>query len=458
VNCGGADYTDINGNLWAADVRKTSADTWGSLSWTDDYPGLPPFYGSQRRTHDLIHGTFDRKLFQTFRYGQHKLRYEFPVPNGDYTVELYFVEPWYGRGGGMYCEGWRKFDVAVNGITAIRDLDLWKTAGLNHAHKEVLEAKVADGKIEISFPRVAAGQAVISAIAVSTKKKNVQPAQASPQLITSLQAENQRQAHHWSVAAWMDTGDKPYDDDGATFSALPPNLYGATYLRVPRVNGDTTQAATFALTADADVLVGMAAPEGQKPAWMEEYSFTQSYAHAADGTKYALYVRRFAKGDTVALERNISTEAPMYVVAATYATTLEQAADLRPIQRVEAEASKLVGKGVQQDQIRTNGVVRLTQPLDDAVEFTFAVGVADTYNVGIRYMNKSDRDIPMLIQIEDANGTVMRNDQLSFKPTPDDKFKTLGTTTGTQINAGTYKLRLQNVGVAGMVVDYVEVQ
>jgi hypothetical protein len=458
VNCGGPDYTDINGNLWAADVHKTAADTWGSLSWTDDYEGLPPFYGSQRRTHDLIHGTFDRKLFQTFRYGQHKLRYDFPVPNGDYTVELYFVEPWYGRGGSMHCEGWRKFDVAVNGVTAIKDLDLWKTAGLNTAHKETLEVKVVNGKIEVSFPRVAAGQAVISGIAISTKKKGVQAAPASPLLITKLQAENKRQAHLWSVATWLDTGDKLYADDETGYSALPSNLYGATYLRTPKVNGDTTTAASFVLTAAADVFVGLAAEANVKPAWMEEYSFTQTFAEAADGTKYALYVRRFAQGDSVVLERNVSTSAPMYLVAAVYVTTLESAVDLRPTQRIEAEESKLMGTGAKKDLIRINDIVRLTQPLDDGVEFTFSVGVADTYKVSIRYMNQTEKSIPMLIQIEDANGTVMRNDQLLFKPTPEDKFKSMGTTTGTQINAGTYKLRLQNVGVAGIALDYVEVQ
>jgi DhnA family fructose-bisphosphate aldolase class Ia len=148
----------------------------------------------------------------------------------------------------------------------------------------------------------------------------------------------------------------------------------------------------------------------------------------------------------------------MYLVAAACATTLESAFDLRPIQRIEAEDSKLIGEGVQKDQIRTNGVVRLTQPFNNTVEFTFAVGVADRYSITIRYMNKSDEDIPLLIQIEDANGILMRNDHLTFKPTPEDKFKSLGTTTGTQINAGTYKLRLSSAGTAGIVLDYVEVQ
>ncbi len=458
VNCGGPDYTDINGNLWMADVHKASPDAWGSCSWTDDYPGLPPFYGSQRRTHDLIHGAYDPKLFQTFRYGQHKLRYEFPVPNGDYIVELYFAEPWYGKGGSMQCAGWRQFDVAVNGVTVIKDLDLWKTAGLNTAHKEVVDVKVANGAIEVSFPKVTSGQALISGIAIATQKSGVQPAKPSPQLITNLVAENKSQAQLWSVGAWMDTGDKLYADDEIGLSALPSNLYGTTYLRTPKVNADTTVVATFTLAADADVFIGIAARVGDKPAWMKDYNFTQSYVESANGTKYALYARRFVKGETVTLERNLSAVAPMYLVAAVHVTTLESASDLRPVERVEAEESKLTGKGVRKDRIRINDIVRLTDPLDDGVEFTFSVGVADTYNIAIRYMNQSDENIPMLIQIEDSNGIMMRNDQLSFKPTPDDKFKTLGTTTGTQINAGTYKLRLQNVGVAGMVLDYVEVQ
>ncbi|HEY4198098.1 MAG TPA: glycoside hydrolase family 2 TIM barrel-domain containing protein, partial [Mucilaginibacter sp.] len=57
VNCGGPDHLDRRGNLWMADVRKNSKTTWGSLSWTDDYPGMPAFFGSQQRTFDLIQST-----------------------------------------------------------------------------------------------------------------------------------------------------------------------------------------------------------------------------------------------------------------------------------------------------------------------------------------------------------------------------------------------------------------
>ena len=86
VNCGGDDYTDQQGNLWMADVHQTDPLTWGSRSWTDDYDGLPAFYGSQRQTHDPISGTDEWPLIQTFRYGRHKLSYHFPLPDGLYQV------------------------------------------------------------------------------------------------------------------------------------------------------------------------------------------------------------------------------------------------------------------------------------------------------------------------------------------------------------------------------------
>jgi hypothetical protein len=168
VNCGGPDYRDLHGQLWSADRPDGPGRPSGSASWAMAFPGLPPELGSVRQIHDPIVGTHEDPLFQSFRYGRDQLRYRFAVPPGDYQVELYFVEPWYGRGGGMDCTGWRRFDVAVNGETKIRDLDIWKEVGYCHALKRIVTARAKDGALVISFPRVASYQAVISAIAVAT--------------------------------------------------------------------------------------------------------------------------------------------------------------------------------------------------------------------------------------------------------------------------------------------------
>ncbi len=177
VNCGGDRYTDSFGQKWDTDDQRYSR------SWSEDFKGLSPYLASQRVTYDPIRGTRDWKLFQTFRWGRHKLNYRFAVPDGRYRVELYFVEPWHGTGGswGTDCEGLRIFDVAVNGKTVVDDLDIWAEKGHDGALKVVVEAEAAQGELKIDFPEVKAGQAVISAIAIATTDRTakVEPMAAS---------------------------------------------------------------------------------------------------------------------------------------------------------------------------------------------------------------------------------------------------------------------------------------
>ncbi len=180
VNCGGDKYTDEYGQVWSADVAKGTSKGWGSTSWADDYKGLNPYLGSQRFTSDPIDGTKDWSLFGHFRYGRHKLAYHFPLPDGEYRVELYFTEPWHGTGGSKDCEGLRIFDVAVNDSTYINDMDLWAESGHDVAYKKVVNATIKGGELKISFPEVKAGQAVISAIAIASRNKDIRPVEAAP--------------------------------------------------------------------------------------------------------------------------------------------------------------------------------------------------------------------------------------------------------------------------------------
>jgi beta-galactosidase len=186
VNCGGETYSDHNKDIWAGDRHYTGGKTWGSTSWTDDYKTIPPFFASQRTIFDSIDNTADGSLFQSFRYGLQKLAFTFPVAPGEYRVELYFIEPWLGTGSPKTdCSGWRVFDVAVNGHTVIKDLDIWKEAeGRVKALKKVVNVRVTGNTLVINFPKVAAGQALISAIAIATKDKTQKPAPASPDTST----------------------------------------------------------------------------------------------------------------------------------------------------------------------------------------------------------------------------------------------------------------------------------
>ncbi|MGL4909164.1 MAG: malectin domain-containing carbohydrate-binding protein [Bacteroidales bacterium] len=457
VNCGGPNYIDINENLWSADVHKSQPNTWGSLSWTDDYKDYPPFYGSQRYTNELIHGTLDGDLFRTFRYGQHKLRYEFPVPEGDYQVEIYFAEPWYGRGGGINAEGWRKFDIAINNKIVKKDFDIYATAGYSTANKQTFRTKVIDGKIEISFPNVSVGQAIVSAIAISTKKRNVKPAKPSPLIITNFEVVDAEDAENWSIDTWLNNGVKIYTDDNLTLTGLPPEMYAANYIRVPKTLIDSTPAASFVVSANADVYVALADTTGKKPWWMRDYSKIQTLIQNSTGQHYAVYTQRFEKGATVTLSGNISDNAPTYFVAVNYATSLESASDLRPIKRYEAEYAKLIGKA-QIDKKSKREFVTMTDPFKDTIEFSVLVNVADKYDVRVRYTNELKSDIPMQMEIRNANDSIVFKDKLMFKPTPINVFKNFDGSTGVRVKAGKYKIRFANMGFSGITLDYIELQ
>lgn len=173
INCGGDAFKDEFGQQWTAD------DTLRSHSWGQDFEGINALQASQRHITTHIRGTQSQELFQYFRFGRHRLWYDLPVPDGDYRIELYFVEPWHGKDGGEQddYEGIRIFDVAVNGQTVADDLDPWAEAGYCGALKRVVNVKAKDGMLHISFPEVKAGQAIICGIAVATAQPVTLPTQ-----------------------------------------------------------------------------------------------------------------------------------------------------------------------------------------------------------------------------------------------------------------------------------------
>lgn len=168
INCGGDDYVDEFQQTWLKD------DTTYSHSWAESFKDINPYQASQRETYDPIKNTRDWSLLGHFRFGRYELHYNFEVPNGEYRIELFFTEPWHGTGGGIKtdCEGLRIFDVAVNDSTVLNDLDIWAETGHDAALKKTIYTTVHNGKINITFPEIKSGQAIISAIAIGTLNKN----------------------------------------------------------------------------------------------------------------------------------------------------------------------------------------------------------------------------------------------------------------------------------------------
>ena len=184
INCGGDAFVDEFGQTWQAD------DSTVSHSWGQDFKGIHPFQASQRHITTDIRGTQSDELFQFFRFGRHRLWYNFHLPHvftqlppqTEYRIELYFTEPWHGKDGSESndYEGLRIFDVAVNGETLIDDLDPWAEAGYCGALKRVVSAKASDGRLRISFPEVKAGQAVVCGIAIAINQLACNMEQSEP--------------------------------------------------------------------------------------------------------------------------------------------------------------------------------------------------------------------------------------------------------------------------------------
>jgi hypothetical protein len=457
VNCGGPEYKDQNGNLWMADQKRTSPQTWGSLSWTNDFEGLPSFFASQRWSKDPVDGTADWLLFQNFRYGLDRLRYEFPVSDGEYLVEMYFSEPWYGTGGGLNCEGWRLFDVAINGETVIKNLDIWKEAGHDAALKKTVKAKVNGGILQISFPKVASGQAIISAIAIASVHKNIKPA-PSASLIKDFTIINDA-AKSWEKKSWLNTGDKVYVDDETGFSSIPPILYGAEWIQTG-IKGRSPgigSVAKFSVNETSDVYIAIDERLGSKPAWLKDYADAKKEIETnnAGGPKYHLYSKRFEKDEVVELG-NIEASV-MYSVFVVPATTIEPAYDLKPTARYEAETASLSGVAIAPEPHLNKKYVNFGNGTGDAIEWQINVGVADMYALRFRFINHTGKPIPMQMKLLAADGTVMHEEKIQFSPT-EEKWATYDSSTGTTINAGNYKVILSAPGPDKLGVDYLEVQ
>jgi hypothetical protein len=127
INAGGGPFTDSHGRAWSGDAAYVQPGTY--------------------QTSAAIAKTSDPALYQTEHYstGSH-LNYEFPVPNGTYTVTLKFAEIYYTS------PGQRVFDVVLNGTTVYSRLDVFSAAGGgNTAPDLAYPVSVSAGRLSIAL-------------------------------------------------------------------------------------------------------------------------------------------------------------------------------------------------------------------------------------------------------------------------------------------------------------------
>ncbi|MCM0082099.1 fibronectin type III domain-containing protein [Geomonas sp. Red32] len=122
VNSGGASYTNSSGLTYSADTAFSGGTPGGTTA--------------------TISGTTEGPLYQSERYGT-SFSYNIPAANGTYNVTLKFAESYFTA------SGKRIFSVAVNGTTAVSNLDIYAKVGANAAYDVTVPVSVTNGTINV---------------------------------------------------------------------------------------------------------------------------------------------------------------------------------------------------------------------------------------------------------------------------------------------------------------------
>ena len=446
VNCGGPDYQDPFGNHWMAD-KASQGNGWGSLSWTNGFKDMPAMFASQRSSYMPIAGTQAWPLFQTIRYGREALQFQFPLADGDYLVELYFVEPWLGIGAVADFSKMRLFDISFNGKTVVKDLDIFKEVGSNKALKKMIRTKVIGGKLLISFPKIEAGQAIIAAIAIASEK----PIIGSPlgnRIAGGLIQQQLPENRHWQ--SWLDLGAQQYADKPTTFSQLPSSLFGADWLQFSANEVPHDQ---WVMAKPGSVLIGLATGI-HLPNWMNGFEDTHETIDNDAGIRFHLYQKKLATGDSFTLGPPSSKD--LYIVVLKQETVLEPAYDLKPIQTYKAINAPFK-QGLSMATINDKPALQVVDSLA-ILDLAFETGVGDRYSLTFKYANTLGKSIPVTMELFMADGLSLKKEILTFSPSQIGKWNYANTNTGTMINAGKYRIRLSAKLAIGLAISGVDIQ
>ena len=440
VNCGGPDYIDEFGNTWKADefgFDSRASNAYKSYSWTRDFPGLPERFASQRRIFTPLKNTRDWKLFQSFRYGLNKLKFELPLEEGDYIVELYFVEPWAGKSGGS-----RLFDVAINGKIVLKNLDIRKEAGTNAVLKKTISVHNSQESLLIDFPAAASGEAVISAIAIARPGREVREGSGD---------NRDGRMQDYIQNSWMDIGDRQYREDSILINSLPPALYGADWFTYK----DKLQKRNIWLSIrkETDVYVGV--PPGKNlPDTLKGFENTQTNIVTDEngGTIYTVYRKRYPSGNSQRLPFDAS-----YIVALRPADHLQPAYDLKPVTPYRSNVAQISG-GITKDSLNGRLCCVFNSDNVSAIEWPVQTGVGDIYSITLKYYYPDNQPVKGRLQLYDAGGNRMMDEEVQFIFTREGKWNQFTVNTGTQINAGNYKVKLIVETAGRLAVSGIEIQ
>jgi len=241
INTGGGQYTDGSSNVWSADTGFNTGST--------------SFYNVP------INGTVEDALYQTHRWDgttAPELTYSFSVPNGDYSIKLHFAEKYAPTQG----VGLRVFDVLVENVMVLDNMDVFAEAGADTALVKTLSASVADGQLNIEFLHEATNNKapIISAIEI-LEQPSVPDTEAPtiPQSVTATAVGDSQIDISWTASTDMGGGNvagyKIFRDGNSTAVAtVTGTSYSDTGLAASTLYSYTVSAFDNAVIANESVV------------------------------------------------------------------------------------------------------------------------------------------------------------------------------------------------------------
>ncbi len=441
VNCGGDNYTDINGNNWLADNNNPNNPFYSS-SWTNTYNIVPNRFASQRSITDFVKSTQDQKLFQSIRYGKEQLQYHFKVPNGVYRIELYFVEPWFGAAQ-INAKGWRNFDVRCNHQVVLKNLEIYNEVGHLTALQKSFNVTVTDNQILIDFPNASASQAIIAAIAVATKEP-----------VTTLKKQTYTGynfgATTGNLKSWLNNADTVFIGNNLTYFQLPSFAYGANYIQwTNRANSTAKDSAALTFLENTDLYI--ADTSATQSSFFTSFEKTKESLITSDGKAWNVYKKQYKKNESIQIAQSVAP-----IVFFNPSPSLQPAFDLKQVLSIRPTQVKISGSA-SKDSINTKEAVAYSAGLANS-SWPFMIGAADIYSCTIRYANTTQNNMEGAVRWYASDGTVFKTERVQFTPSKYGKWNYLTIDTGSMINAGRYQVTIELKDALGIYISGVEIQ
>lgn len=249
---------------------------------------------------------------------------------------------------------------------------------------------------------------------------------------------------------WLDIGDAPFANEKIQIHQLPPELFAADWIQT---NRKQTKELSFKVRLPSDIYKAVF-PELSARASADGFNNTGEWIITDEegGKKYAVYKKRMAAGEQISIKGSTG-----FLTAITPASTMQPAFDLKPVTSYKTDGA-VTGPGITKAEF--SGAPRLAVQTNDStsVKWSIKTGVADIYNITLKYYWPNPGAGTALLTLFDAGGNRMVEQEISLKFTQPGKWMLATVNTGTMINAGHYRVRVALKNAKGLVVSNIEVQ